>query len=275
MNVGMVRTIQERLRELGHYRADIDGDRGPKTDAAVLAALSERDADMPEGWRGWSEKRRAVAFLQLYCADEGIDAGSVDGWIGPQTRFGYRTLTEKLATGEPPRRWRDETPLDVNPHGWPRQSDVEAFYGPHGEPGGHSPPLRGVECPWTLKIAWNKNQTTRKIWIHEKCADSLGRILEKVHDHYGETEIQRLGLDLYGGSYNPRKMRGSDRWSMHAWGIAIDWDPENNQLHWNRHQASLAGPDYLDWWHLWEEEGWLSLGRVRNFDWMHVQAAKL
>ena len=25
----------------------------------------------------------------------------------------------------------------------------------------------------------------------------------------------------------------------------------------------------------WEEEGWISLGRARDFDWMHVQAARL
>lgn len=28
-------------------------------------------------------------------------------------------------------------------------------------------------------------------------------------------------------------------------------------------------------WKCWEEEGWVSLGRQRNYDRMHVQAAKL
>lgn len=275
MHVAAIRLIQTRLKELGHYHAGIDGDRGPKTSAAVQAALAERDGDLPAGWRDWSEKRHAIAFLQLCCHDEGIDAGVIDGWWGPQTDFAAEALAETLRTGEPPRNWRDETPLDVNPHGWPRQGEVGAVYGPHGEEGGHRPPLRSVDCPWTLKLAWNKNRTVSRIPIHEKCADSLARILTRVHEHYGDAEIRRLRLDLYGGSYNPRKMRGSNRWSMHSWGIAIDWDPEHNRLKWGRDQASLDHPDYLDWWRFWEEEGWVSLGRIRNFDWMHVQAAKL
>lgn len=34
-------------------------------------------------------------------------------------------------------------------------------------------------------------------------------------------------------------------------------------------------PDYINWRECWEKEGWVSLGRQRNYDWMHVQAAKL
>ena len=38
---------------------------------------------------------------------------------------------------------------------------------------------------------------------------------------------------------------------------------------------AFARPEYNMWWKLWEEEGWVSLERQRNFDWMHVQAARL
>jgi hypothetical protein len=37
---------------------------------------------------------------------------------------------------------------------------------------------------------------------------------------------------VFGGSFNVRKLRGSDRWSAHAWGAEIDIDPENNQFSW-------------------------------------------
>ena len=37
----------------------------------------------------------------------------------------------------------------------------------------------------------------------------------------------------------------------------------------------LAQPDGETFWKLWEDEGWVSLGRARNYDWMHVQAARL
>jgi len=275
MLVSMVRTIQEGLSDGGHYRGSIDGARGPLTDAAVADALAARSSDLPHGWETWSAKRKAVAYLQLTCHDAGIDAGPIDGWIGPQTRYAHSAL---LAMEDPQAAspaWRDITPLDVNPHGWPSETSVDRVFGPHGTPDGRTPPLVHVDCPWTLRIAWNGNQTTSRIAIHERCAESLSRILQRAHAHYGTAQIQRLRLDQYGGSYNPRKMRGSDRWSMHAWAIAIDWDPDRNRLPWNHREALMARPEYEAWWRFWEEEGWVSLGRWRNFDWMHVQAAKL
>lgn len=277
MKTSAVRLVQEKLKELGFYKAKIDGDRGPKTNAAVLTALGAWAGDLPVGWREWSERRRAVAFLQLWCRDEGVEAGPIDGWWGPQTDFAFERLVEIRETGKAPRDWRDEQPLDGNPNKWPTQSKVASVFGPHGEPDAATPPppLVKVPCPWTLKLSWNRNQTLSAITIHQKCAASLERILKRVHTHYGTDEIRRLRLDLFGGSYNPRKMRGSSKWSMHAWGIAIDWDPDRNRLKWGRDQASLAGREYLPWWRFWEEEGWVSLGRARNFDWMHVQAARL
>ena len=70
-------------------------------------------------------------------------------------------------------------------------------------------------------------------------------------------------------------MRGGTQYSMHSWGIAIDFDPERNQLNWGRDRARLAAADCVPFWDIWEAEGWVSLGRARNFDWMHVQAARL
>ena len=42
-----------------------------------------------------------------------------------------------------------------------------------------------------------------------------------------------------------------------------------------RDRARFARPAYAPFWRLWAEEGWLSLGHARDFDWRHVQAARL
>lgn len=97
----------------------------------------------------------------------------------------------------------------------------------------------------------------------------------RVHGHYGEQRIRDLGLDLFGGCYNNRKMRGGSNLSMHALAIAIDHDPERNQLRWGRDRAAFAKPVYDAWWRFWADEGWVSLGRERDMDWMHIQAARL
>jgi len=271
-----VRLIQEKLAADGHYHDVVDGIRGANTHTAAKAALLSAPGGLPAGWQNWSGKRHAIAFLQLYCMENGINAGDVDGWWGPQTEFAARALHQKINLGAP-RLWRDETPSAANPHGFPKQSGVPAFYGPHGIPDAPTPPppLVKVPCPWKMLIAWNQNQSRGHFNVHPKCADSLGDVVEKVHAHYGEAEIARLGLNLFGGDYNARSIRGGSSWSMHSWGIAIDFDPAHNKLRWGRDRARFAHPDYIDWWEIWEASGWVSLGRARNFDWMHVQAARL
>jgi len=275
MRVLVEKLIQSELKRQGHYTGKIDGDRGPKTDLALEASLTSQASALPDGWQEWSSKRKAIAVLQLAATSEGIDAGDIDGWWGPQTEFAFDALYAKRNDGQLPRSFRDLDPLDINPNSWPKQSDVSAFFGPHGVKGGVRPPLKKVSCPWKLKLAWNLNQSVSGISIHEKCADSLERVLADIRSSYSDQEIADLRLDHYGGSYNPRKMRNGSKWSMHSWGIAIDWDPAHNKLKDNHTKASMAAAEFDPWWSAWEKEGWLSLGRERNFDWMHVQASKL
>jgi len=287
MDTASVKLLQQRLADAGLYAGRVDGRRGPATAAAVAAALAARAGglagelagglagELPGDWPRWPDRRKAVACLQLFCREAGIDAGPIDGWWGSQTDFAVGALRVLAATGAPPPAWRDaEGRPRVDPNGWPREDEasLSAFFGPNGLPGGRSPAMAMVECPWTLKIAWNHRQTTRRIGCNAKVADSLGRVLAQVRDAYGDADIRRLHLDLFGGCYNPRRKRGGTSWSTHAWAIALDWNPDANKLEWGRDRATFARPEYDEWWRIWESEGWTSLGRERNFDWMHVQA---
>lgn len=152
---------------------------------------------------------------------------------------------------------------------WPRQADCMAFYGKVGE---HQTSLA---LPFPMRIAWDLGKTVSKITLHEKVHDSADRVFKRIADAYDAKARADLGIDIFGGSLNVRKMRGGSAWSMHSWGIAIDFDPIRNQLKWDHARARLAKEDADTFWKLWEEEGWLSLGRTRDYDWMHVQAARL
>lgn len=267
-----IRIIQNYLKNEKLYTGQIDGKRGSKTDAAVLTALTNRSQLLPNEWQNWPERRKAIAFLQVLCKENNIDAGKIDGLYGPQTGAAADQLKTLYATGSLPRSFSDIVPLRVNPHDFPVETSdsLTDFYGAPG-----NIPLVKVTCPWTLRLDWNLATTTRTISIHEKLSDSLSTILERLYQTYGENGIKQYGLDRYGGSYNHRKKRGSlATWSTHAWGIAIDWYPSRNKLSWRSDRASLAHPDLDAWWKIWEEEGWLSLGRTEDRDWMHVQAAK-
>ncbi len=259
-----IRFIQAELKRKGFDPGPIDGIAGKRTFDAL---------DLVQGLpRSWSNERKLVGFIQLVATAENIEAGKIDGLWGPQTAFAYQSLKELRLTGEPPDPWRPEDIAELNPNNWPsqrRESDLVDHYGEVGKD------QTKIEVPYPHVIAWNRAQTVTRITRHRKVADSLVRVLTNVKEHYGKDGIERLRLDIWGGCLNVRRMRGGSRYSMHSWGIAMDYDPENNRLKWGRDRASFAQPQYNRWWEFWEQEGWVSLGRQRNFDWMHVQAAKL
>lgn len=120
---------------------------------------------------------------------------------------------------------------------------------------------------------WENNKLIRSYLCHAKVHDSLLRVLTNVFGHYGIEEIKRLRLDIWGGCLYMRAIRGGTRFSTHSWGISVDYDPINNQLDWGKDKALFSKPEYEKWWEFWEKEGWFSLGRNCNYDWMHIQAA--
>lgn len=229
-----------------------------------------------------------IRWLQMQLAAHGFTSGLVDGFDGPLTRAAIRAFQEASGLGQTgtataetiaalradptdglaPLTWRDDDPKPAT-NTWPRQADVPAFYGAVGER------QTRIEMPFDMVLAWDTNVRLRHMTLHEKVAPSAERVLKSVAETYSAGERVMLGIHLFGGSLAVRKMRGGSRWSMHSWGIAIDFDPERNSLRTKAPEARLSHADAIPFWEAWEAEGWLSLGRARDFDWMHVQAARL
>lgn len=212
---------------------------------------------------------KTTAAIKAFQVARGLAA---DGKVGPNTQAALFPDTVPArddalptfppAAGEAP-RGAGNVPL------WPRQRDCMTFYGGVGL---HQTQL---VLPFPMRLAWDKKIVVSRISIHEKVYDSAARAFDQIAAAYDEAARKKLGLDLFGGSLNVRKMRGGSSYSMHSWGIAIDFDPERNQLKWGRDRARLAQPDAEEFWRIWEAEGWVSLGRAANRDFMHVQAARL
>lgn len=152
---------------------------------------------------------------------------------------------------------------------WPRQSECHTFFGAVG--------TNQVECvvPYPMVIAWDHRQKVTRYSCHRFVKEPMERIWKKTLEHYGYEKIKELRLDQFGGCLNVRRMTGGSAWSMHSWGIAVDIDPENNEFRWSKNKASLARPEYEKFWEFVYQEGAISLGKERNFDWMHFQFARL
>ncbi len=212
MNKRAILIVQTHLKGLGHFPGNPDGLSSPATDAAVMLGLTPRQAGLPAGALAFEPRRRLTMMFQLIAKDRGIDCDPVDGFWGPVTQNAFDAVVHLLDRGTLPPNWRDDPPSDANPHVWPRdrgdQSEMRAFYGPPG-----APPIKRVRVPWKLRLAWDKSQVVTHIGCHSKVAGSVEDVLTRVHAHYGEAELRRLRLDLYGGCFMARRKRGGSSWS--------------------------------------------------------------
>lgn len=256
------RSAQRFLASKGLYSGAIDGDFGPASMAAARALLAQMAASrLAKYTPGWSDARVRVGVDQAMFEATGFDLGAIDGVDGPRTQIALE-------------RWQDHVTFKrlpikgATPHAkrWPRQSEMAEFYGKPGT--NHT----RIEPPYPVFYG---DQRVKTILINERCAESASRILAAVLAHYGTAKIAQLGLDRYGGCYNNRPMRNGTQLSTHAYAAAWDWDAARNPLRATAKTAQFAKPEYADFIDAHEAEGWVSLGRARNFDFMHFQAARL
>jgi hypothetical protein len=125
--------------------------------------------------------------------------------------------------------------------------------------------------PYACRLSWDHGTTVRRASMHRLVGPRAQMALEQVAREYTADDRRDLGLDLFGGCLNVRKKRGGSTWSMHAFGAALDWDPDRNPLRATGHTASFATAFYKPWLQAWTDAGFMSLGSCYDFDWMHFQ----
>lgn len=260
--------LQRLLYAAGFDPGPIDGQVGPQTKDTMKRAAGA--FKMPVAFSG---DRYLVAHAQACLNHLGFEAGAVDGWEGHNTREAVNSFLHREKTNK---KWIvDRPPWSLQPHApdIPRQHDVGTYY---GQPG---PDIRrqltAITLPFHLRIDYNLLQMTNRITVHEKAAPSLKTALIEVHDFYGYDRMRALGIDRYAGAYNHRKMRGGSKWSMHAYGCAIDFYAQPNGLRTKCPEALFCGADYKPFLDIMESYDWLPAIRLWGRDAMHFQRARL
>ena len=148
-------------------------------------------------------------------------------------------------------------------------NQIIAKYGKPDDDG--SDYLVTINLPYPMRLAWDTKTTVTKMRVHKLVADKFVAVFNDLLAHYGLKEIQRLGIDLFGGCFSFRKMRGGNDYSRHSWAIAIDLDPARNGLKQSSKTAQFAKPEYKAMIDIFYKHGFISLGREKNYDWMHFE----
>jgi hypothetical protein len=84
--------------------------------------------------------------------------------------------------------------------------------------------LARIALPFPLTISWDHSQSVSAITCHKL----LGSIFANVFSQIQSSGLQNK-ITSFGGCFSFRPQRTGTKLSTHAWGIAIDLNPETNQ----------------------------------------------
>ena len=138
----------------------------------------------------------------------------------------------------------------------------------YGVPNEQGTYLTTIQLPYPFLY---DGKPVSKMRCHKMVADKFLAVFNDILAHYGLEEINRLGINKFGGCFNYRKMRGGTELSRHSWGVAIDLDPARNLLKETSKTARFARPEYKPMIDIFYKHGFISLGREKNYDWMHFE----
>lgn len=128
-----------------------------------------------------------------------------------------------------------------------------------------------LNLPYPMRLAWDLETSVTRMRVHKLVKDNFEAVFNDLLAEYGYEKLKELGIDLFGGCFAYRKMRGGTSWSKHSWGIAIDLDPARNTLKETKATARFARPEYKPMIDIFYKHGFISLGVEKNYDWMHFE----
>lgn len=170
-----------------------------------------------------------------------------DGFWGPKSIAACQIHLSKMMTQSNP---------------WPR-SNASALSDYFGEPGDESNLVNlGVAG---LGVEYN-GTPVRTIRCNKHIAAPLGRVLVEI-----SKGPHAVILKEYAGCFNFRRKRGGNSYSLHAYGAAIDIDPDDNAF---RDSWPLRATMPLEVMEEFAKEGFKAAGAWWGYDAMHFEATR-
>jgi D-alanyl-D-alanine carboxypeptidase len=91
------------------------------------------------------------------------------------------------------------------------------------DPRWHADFLARASLPFPLKLSWDPATSVTQMTCHKRLTEVFNDVLERI-----ATGGMQAKIPSFGGCFSFRPQRGSGKLSTHAWGIAIDLNPETN-----------------------------------------------
>jgi hypothetical protein len=222
---------QDILKAGGYYSGPSDGIFGAQTDWATRDMQAAHDLDA-SGRVGAAEWAAGCRFETPPAPLDTAPEPAPDAVTSPEANDAPK---EAPAAAQPAPAAPRITPA------WPGPdiAEVRAFYGrhqldPHGQPTGswEARWLIPINPPWAMVASWDTSHRIRSILCHRNISASLARILDRIHADHGRDQgrIEAARLHLWGGCYCFRSKRSAGSLSLHAWGAAVDIDPDRNPM---------------------------------------------
>jgi len=164
-----------------------------------------------------------------------------------------------LANGHLNHAWEAANIVLARPAGW------HLYYQDDNGP----VPMSGIRIHRLLLDSFQEAMTDiwNRVRVEVKEAEGYDKTTQ-FYDDATRARLHELRLDLTGGGYNFRPVTGGSGLSMHAYGIAIDWDPAHNP---RGHSGKVTLPGW--WFDIWKAHGWHDGRHFPTPDPMHVQFA--
>jgi len=143
-----------------------------------------------------------------------------------------------------------------------------------GKPTQQGSYLTTIKLPYPMRLAWDIKTKVNTMRCHKLVAENFTNVFNELLQVYGLEKIQELGIDLFGGCFSFRSMRGGSDYSRHSWGIAIDLDPLRNQLKTPYLKANFSKKEYSELHRIFEKNGFVNLGKEKGYDAMHWEISK-
>lgn len=229
--------------------------------------------------------KNLIVQAQRELAAQGLYTGAIDGIAGkltsaavtkwqylhgvPPTGVLSEYLVSKLEIPSLFLRQKDSPPNKKPKYPHDDTKSLTRYYGKPGDESKHT----FIDLPYKMKLAWEPSTTVSRMRLHEKCANDFLNFFKDIASYYTPAQIAASGLDMFGGSYNNRAIRGGTRASTHAFACAVDLNPAENQLTWNKDRALFGRPEFKVLMEMGKANNLTNLGDKKGFDFMHFMAA--